>query len=272
VPGAAAVTAGLIAIVYAINESVERGWTSRATIGITALGVALLAVFAVVERRARSPIVPLGVYRQRTLMLAMGAAALVFASFLGFNLQLTLFMQQVLGYSAIEAGLAWLATSVLAVVMGIAVAARLIGRVGAGITLVAGQVSAAGGLLWLSRLQVDATYVTDLMPGLLLLGVGIGLSGIAAQVAAFIGIDRSVAGVAGGLVESCREIGGALGTAVIATVVLAVPGSAADPAGADAFTAGLRRGALVAMVISSTAALAAGTLLRRAERAAAAAD
>ena len=145
VPGAAAVTAGLLALVYAINESVERGWTSRTTIGFAALGTVFLVVFAVVERRAPSPIVQRSVYRQRTLVVAMGVAALVFASFLGFNLQLTLFMQQVLGYSAIEAGLAWLATSTLAVVMGVAVAARLIGRVGAGRTLLAGQLSAAAG-------------------------------------------------------------------------------------------------------------------------------
>jgi len=272
VPGAAAVTAGLLALVYAINESVERGWTSRTTIGFAALGTVFLVVFAVVERRAPSPIVQRSVYRQRTLVVAMGVAALVFASFLGFNLQLTLFMQQVLGYSAIEAGLAWLATSTLAVVMGVAVAARLIGRVGAGRTLLAGQLSAAGGLLWLSRLQVDATYATDLLPGLLLLGVGIGLSGIAAQVAAFVGVDRSVAGVAGGLVESCREIGGALGTAIIATVVLGVADSGGDAGSPEAFTAGVRRGALVALGISVVAALVGGTLLRHAERRAAAAE
>jgi hypothetical protein len=133
------------------------------------------------------------------------------------------------------------------------------------------------GLLLLARVPADAAYWTDVFPGFLALGIGIGFSGMAAQVAAFIGVENSVAGLAGGMVETAREIGGALGTAIVATVAIArsdeLLGRLGDsPANrAVALTEGFQRGLLVAAGFSIVAALAAGLLLRRAERAAAAA-
>jgi EmrB/QacA subfamily drug resistance transporter len=268
VPGAITVTTGLMAVVYGIHQSVERGWTSLGSLGALAAGITLLAVFAVIERRAPSPILPPAVFRQPTLATAAVAAALLFGSFLGFNFQVSLLMQQVLGYTAIEAGLAWLAASIGAVVVSVAAAARAVERFGAGSTLAAGQCLAVVGLLLLSRVPSDARYVSDLFPGMLLIGVAVGLSATAVQVAAFIGVERSVAGIAGGIVESFREIGGALGTAIIATVVLAHAGSRGGVTGgeAHAFVAGVHRGAFVAAVLSATAALIAATVVRRSER------
>jgi EmrB/QacA subfamily drug resistance transporter len=270
--GAVLVTSGLMAVVYAINKSVDNGWTSPTTVGFVAGGLVLLALFVAVERRAPSPLLPLGMLRRRTLTWSIVVATLVFGSFLATIFQASLFMQQVLGYSAMRTGLAYLAIAGTAVVVAAGVAAPVVGRLGAGSALALGQTGMAVGLLWLARVPVDADYWTDLFPGFVLVGVGIGFSGMAAQVAAFIGVDQSVAGLAGGLVETAREVGGALGTAVVATVavgragdVLAAEGGV-DSAVPAALTEGFQRGSLVAAGLAAAAALAAAVFLRPAER------
>ncbi|HEV7761773.1 MAG TPA: MFS transporter, partial [Acidimicrobiales bacterium] len=220
-PGAVAVTTGLMAIVYAINKSIDAGWTSATTLGFLGAGAVLLAVFVAIEARTRSPLLPLAMFRRRTLTTANVVAALVFASFAALIFQASLFMQQVLHYSAIRTGVAYLAIAVTAFVVAGAVAAKVVDRRGAAVALVIGQSSSAVGLLLLARVPADAAYWTDVFPGFLALGIGIGFSGMAAQVAAFIGVENSVAGLAGGMVETAREIGGALGTAIVATVAIA---------------------------------------------------
>lgn len=193
-------------------------------------------------------------------------------SFLATIFQASLFMQQVLGYSAMRTGLAYLAIAGTAVVVAAGVAAPVVGRLGAGSALALGQAAMAAGLLWLARVPVDADYWTDLFPGFLLVGVGIGFSGMAAQVAAFIGVEQPVAGLAGGLVETAREVGGALGTAVVATVAVGRAGDVLAAEGGEAsavpvaLTEGFQRGSLVAAGLALVAALAAATLLRPAER------
>jgi EmrB/QacA subfamily drug resistance transporter len=275
-PGAVAVTTGLMAIVYAINKSIDAGWTSATTLGFLGAGAVLLAAFVAIEARTRSPLLPLAMFRRRTLTTANVVAALVFASFAALIFQASLFMQQVLHYSAIRTGVAYLAIAVTAFVVAGAVAAKVVDRRGAAVALVIGQSSSAVGLLLLARVPADAAYWTDVFPGFLALGIGIGFSGMAAQVAAFIGVEDAVAGLAGGMVETAREIGGALGTAIVATVAIArsdeLLGRLGDsPANrAVALTEGFQRGLLVAAGFSIVAALAAGLLLRRAERAAAA--
>jgi EmrB/QacA subfamily drug resistance transporter len=272
IPGAVTVTGGLMAIVYAINKSVDLGWTSTTTLGFLAAGAALLVVFVAVESRSRSPLLPLAMFRRGTLTTANVVAALVFASFSALIFQASLFMQQVLRYSAVRTGVAYLAIAVTGFVVAGAVAAKVVDRRGAGVALLIGQSSAAVGLLLLTRVPVDAAYWTDVFPAFLLLGIGIGFSGMAAQVAAFIGVEKAVAGLAGGMVGTAQEVGAALGTAIVATVALARaddvlaergPGAAARAA---ALTEGFQRGTLVAAGFSVVAALAAGSLLRRAER------
>jgi len=277
IPGALTVTGGLMAIVYAINKSIDLGWTSATTLGFLGAGAVLLAAFVVVESRSRSPLLPLAMFRRRTLTTANVVAALVFASFSALIFQASLFMQQVLRYSAVRTGVAYLAIAVTAFVVAGAVAAKVVDRRGAGVALLIGQSSAALGLVLLTRVPVDAAYWTDVFPAFFLLGVGIGFSGMAAQVAAFIGVEKSVAGLAGGMVETAREVGGALGTAVVATVAIARSDDVLAELGSDgaaratALTEGFQRGSLVAAGFSVVAALAAGLLLRRAERAARAA-
>jgi EmrB/QacA subfamily drug resistance transporter len=274
--GATSVTAGLLAMVFAINKSVDYGWTSPTTLSFLAGGLALLGLFVAVERRAASPLVPLSMFSRRTLTTANVAAALMFGAFFATIFQATLFVQQVLGYSAIGTGVAWLASTASSLVVAGAIAPRVVNRFGAGTSLMIGQGIVAAGLLYLSRAPVDAAYWSDLFPGLLAFGVGLGFSIMAAQVAAFIGVEDAVAGLAGGMVETAREVGGALGTAIVATVAIAraddVLGAIGREPGAEAIalTEGFQRGTLVAAGFSFAAALAAGLLLRRAERAAAA--
>jgi len=274
--GAASVTAGLMAVVYGIHQSVDHGWTSAATLGFLAAGAALLALFAVVEGRTRQPLLPLAMFRRPTLNAANLVAALAFGSFFATIFQASLFMQEVLRYSAIRTGVAYLAIAGTAFVVAGAVAARVVDRRGAATALVIGQLGVAAGLLLLTRVPVDAGYWADVFPGFLLIGIGMGFTGMAAQVAAFIGVPNSVAGLAGGMVETAREIGGSLGVALVGTVALArandVAAGAVGAGGVDpavALTEGFQQGALLAAGFSLAAAVVAALVLRPAERRAA---
>lgn len=256
----------MLAVVYAISKSVDYGWTSRSTLGALAGGAGALGLFVVVENRAVSPLIPLSMFRLRTLTTASIVAALVTGSFFGTAFQITLFLQLALGYSPLRTGLAGIVTAGSAVVVATTIAARVVGRLGAGRTLVIGQAITAAGLLYLSRAPVGATYWSDLFPAFLALGIGIGLSGVAVQVVAFTGVRDKVSGLAGGVISTAQEIGAAVGLAVVTTAAAAhsadVPPTGGAPvARAIMLTAGFQRGALVAAGFSVAAALTAGLLL-----------
>ncbi len=270
--GAVTVTGGLLGVVYAINKSVDHGWSSPATLGVLSAGLAMLGLFVIMERRAARPLVPLSMFRLRTLTAANVVAALVMGAFFGTAFQTTLFLQQVLGYSPLDTGAANLIGAASSVVVAATIAARVVGRVGSAWTIVLGQVFAVAGLFYLARVPVDASYWRDLFPALFALGTGIGLSGVAIQVAAFIGIKDDDFGVAGGMVSTAQEVGAALGLAIVATAAITrsgadAPTRAGEPvASVAALTEGFQHGALVAASFSVAAALAAGLLLRRAEQ------
>jgi EmrB/QacA subfamily drug resistance transporter len=275
--GAVTVTTGMLAIVYAINKSAGYGWTSAVTLCVLAGGAAMLGLFVIVEQRVTAPLIPLSMFRLKTLTTASIAAVLVMGSFFGLAYLSTLFLQQVLGYSPLRTGAAGVITAVSSIIVSSAVAARVVGRIGAARTLAIGQGIAVAGLLYLSRASVHAGYWRDLFPAFLASGIGIGLSGVAVQVAAFIGVKDKVSGLAGGMVSTAQEVGAALGLAIIATAALARSAEVTRAAGSQptvralAQTAGFQRGALVAAGFSIAAALVAGLMLRRAERAAASA-
>jgi EmrB/QacA subfamily drug resistance transporter len=275
--GAITVTTGLLGIVYAINRSVDYGWTSPTTLGVLAGGAVMLGLFVIVEQRATAPIVLLSMFRLRTLTTANIVAVLVMGSFFGMAYLGTLFVQQVLGYSPLRAGAAVVITAVASVVASMAIAPRVVGRIGAARALVVGQGIAAAGLLYLARVPLHAGYWTDLFPAFLAAGIGIGLAGVAVQISAFTGVNDTVSGLAGGMISTAQEVGSALGLAIIATAALSVTGASALTSGrrnavqALAQTAGFHRGALVAAGFSVAAALIAGLLLRPAERTAASA-
>jgi EmrB/QacA subfamily drug resistance transporter len=275
--GAVMVTTGMLGVVYAINKSAGSGWTSPITLGVLAGGLAMLGLFVIVEQRVTAPLIPLSMFRLRTLTTANIIAGLVMGSFFGTGFQITLFLQQVLGYSPLRTGAAGVITAVSSIIVASAIAARVVGRIGAARTLVIGQGIAAAGLLYLSQTAAHASYWDDLFPAFFASGIGIGLSGVAIQVAAFTGVKDKVSGLAGGMVSTAQEVGAALGLAIIATAALARSAEVTHATGSQtavralAQTAGFQRGALVAAGLSIAAALTAGLLLRRAERTAAAA-
>jgi EmrB/QacA subfamily drug resistance transporter len=268
VAGAVTVTSGLMAIVYGINTSAEHGWASATVVGPLVLGAALLAAFVAIESRVRAPLMPLSILRHRTLTAAIGVSLLLWGSHFAVIFQGTLFMQQTLGYSAILTGSAWLAATCSAFVVAGGIAPRVLGAIGPARSVVIGQVVMAAGLLRLATVSVDSGYWSHLFPAYLAFGMGMGLSMVALQVAAFSGIDSSVSGLAGGLIETSREIGGAIGVAVVATLAIARADDAlaSGAAPAAALTEGYQQASIASALLSVAAAILAALLLRRAER------
>ena len=219
--GATAVTGGLLLLVYALNRGVDHGWTSASTLALFAGALLLLATFVRLESRSRSPLVPGAILRNRTMVASDIAAFLLFGSFFSFIFLATLLMQQLLLYSPTRTGVAWLATSVTAFLAAGIAGARLVSSIGVRRLLIAGMSLLLLGLLWLVRVPPGASYITDLLPGFLLVGIAIGLCAPSAQIGALTGVAERSVGLASGLVETMREIGGAVGIAVVSTVLVA---------------------------------------------------
>jgi EmrB/QacA subfamily drug resistance transporter len=218
--GAITVTGGLLALVYALNRGADDGWGAASTLLLFALAGALLVSFVRVERHAREPLVPARVVRHRQVVVSNALAFFAFGAFFAFIFLGSLFMQQVLGYSPTETGLAWLATSATAFVVAGITGARLVNVFGARtLMLVAMGCLIATGVL-LMRAPAGADYVTDLLPAFLLAGVAIGVAPVTIQIGAFSGVSGAAAGIAAGLVETMREIGGAVAVAAVSTVLI----------------------------------------------------
>ena len=224
VAGATAVTGGLLALVYGLNRGAEDGWTATTTLALFAVAAALLASFVRIEARSPAPLVPAAAVKHRTLVAANLSAFFAFSAFFSFIFLGSLFMQQVLGYSPTKTGVAWLATSVTAFAASAVAGARLVAVIGVRKLLVIGLSLLAIGMVWLSRVPADASYLTDLLPGFLLAGVAIGLCAPSAQIGALSGVSESTSGLASGLVETMREIGGAAGIAAVSTALVSRSG------------------------------------------------
>ncbi len=225
VAGATTVTGGLLLIVYGLSRGAEDAWTSATTVLCFAGAVLLIAAFLRVEARSHAPLVPFAAVRNRTLVAANLSAFFTFGAFFAFIFMGSLFMQQVLGYSATRTGVAWLSTSLTAFVAAALAGAQLAGRVGVRRLLVTGLTLLAIGMLWLAtQVSADAGYVTDLLPGFLLAGVAVGLCAPSAQIGALSGVSESTSGLVSGLVETMREIGGAAGVAAVSTVLVSRSG------------------------------------------------
>jgi EmrB/QacA subfamily drug resistance transporter len=225
VAGATTVTAGLLLFVYALHHAANHGWVSVSTVVLFAVSAALLAAFVRIEIRSAAPLVPPATVRNRTLVAANVTAFLAFSALLSFIFIASLLMQEELGYSPIRTGLSWLATTATIVATSM-IAARLTARFGVRWLLIGGLSLVAVGTLWLTRVPADATYVVDLLPAFLLAGIGFGLCGPAVQIGALSGVRSSESGLASGLMETTREIGGAAGVAVVSTVLVAGSGLA----------------------------------------------
>ncbi len=215
--GAVTVTAGLSVLVYALVDAADAGWGSTQTVGLLALSAALIAAFLAIELRSASPLMPLRIFRLRTLTGANAVGLLVGASLFSAFFFISLYMQQVLGYSAIEAGLAYLPLTA-AIMASAAVGSQLVTRFGFKPILATGMLSIAVGLLWFSQVSVGGSFTTDILGPSLFMAVGLGFAFVTSTIAAVSGVQEREAGLASGLINTSQQIGGALGLAVLATI------------------------------------------------------
>ncbi|MGW1072994.1 MFS transporter [Streptomyces sp. NPDC002537] len=258
-PGAVSVTAGLTALVYGIISTETHGWGSPAVWVPLAAGVLLLLAFLAVEAKVAHPLVPLGILRRRSLatanLVVLGMGAATFAMWF----LLSLYFQQILDYSAVEAGLCFLPGS-LSIIAGAQLATRLVPRTGPRPLLVTGMALSTVGFVWLSRIGADGSYAADVLAPFVLATFGAGLAMMPATVAATSGTARAEAGLASGLVNTSRQVGGALGLALLATVASHVTASrlAGHPHDVQsALAAGYGRALLIAAAFTACAALGA---------------
>ncbi|MEO6859256.1 MAG: MFS transporter [Solirubrobacteraceae bacterium] len=219
--GALAATVGLSLLVLGIVRTDQTGWSSAPTLGLIAGGAILLGIFVIIEGRfASHPLMPLRIYASRALSAANVVVLLVGGATFGMWFFVSLYLQQVLGYSPIKAGLAFLPMT-LCIVVGSTLASRVVARIGTKPLLVTGMSAQAIGLLLFTRVAVHGTYVGDMLLASLLVAIGIGLSFVPATIAAVAGVAPAEAGLASGLVNTARMFGGALGLAVLAAIATA---------------------------------------------------
>ena len=215
--GAVAVTGGLMLLVYGLTRAPTVGWGSAATIGAFIGSAVLIGAALVIEHRSRSPLIDLKIFRRRTLTGANVVALLLGTMLFAMFFLLTLYQQDVLGYSPLRTGVHNLAIA-LTVIAASGVAQALVTRVGVKPVLTAGLVFIGAGLAFYTQISPDGSYVTDLLPGFLLTGAGLGFSFVPVSIAALGGITNREAGLASGLITTSQQIGGAIGLAVLSTV------------------------------------------------------
>ncbi len=237
VAGATSITAGLMLLVYAMTRATSDGWGSPTTLLLLAGAVALVAAFVVIELRSRSPLLPMRMFRLRTLAAANAMMAIVSAVAFSEFFLLTLYLQDVLGYSAVQTGAAFAAFA-LTVVVASNVAQAVVGRIGVRGTLTAGVASSVLSVALLTRLPVHGHYFWDLFPGFVLGGAGMGLAFVPITIAGLAGVERADAGVASGLINTSRQIGGAIGLAAASAIVASSSSSYLQSHPADVASSG----------------------------------
>jgi EmrB/QacA subfamily drug resistance transporter len=266
--GAVLVSAGLALLVYAISEAPNVGWGTARTILLLIASGALLVAFVVNERRIHDPLMPFDIFRVRTVAGANAVGALLGAVIFANFFLLTLYVQDILGFSPIKTGLTFLATAGTAVVSA-GVAQALTTRFGAKPIIIIGLALLTGAMIWYSQIPVDGSYAADLLPGYLMVGVGIAFAFVPVSIAALAGVAEREAGLASGLINTSQQIGGAIGTAVASTVFLShfrtLLGEGRSRA--DALTHGYGYGFWALAFFGVAAIIAAVVLIRREEMA-----
>jgi predicted MFS family arabinose efflux permease len=228
VAGATTITLGLSALVFALLDAEDAGWGSAQTIGILAASAILLIAFVAIERRSQAPLVPFRIFRLRTITGANVVGILVGASLFSMFFFISLYMQQVLGYSAIKAGLSYLPLAV-AIILSAGIASSLVTKVGFKPILATGMVLIATGLLWFSRISPDGTFLADILGPSLLAAVGLGFAFVPVTIAAVSGVEDREQGLASGLINTSQQVGGALGLAILAAIANSEIGTSRDP-------------------------------------------
>jgi EmrB/QacA subfamily drug resistance transporter len=215
--GAVTITCSLSLLVYAISKAPQVGWASGRTVGLLIGAAVLFVAFLAIETRSASPMVPFDIFRIRTVTGANICGFLIGVVVFSNFFLLTLYVQQVLGYSALKTGLTFLATAG-PVVLVAGISQALVTRVGPRPVMAVGLTLITGGMLWYTQIPVQGRFVTHLLPGYLLVGVGMAFSFIPMSIAALAGVEPQEAGLASGLINTAQQIGGALGVAIVATV------------------------------------------------------
>ena len=215
--GAASVTAGLSVLAYALLDASSAGWGSAKIIGLLALSAVLIATFVAIELRSTAPLVPFRIFRLRTLTGANVVGILLGASLFSMFFFISLYMQQVLGYSAIHAGLSYLPLAVT-IIVAAGLGGQLVTRFGFKAVLATGMAFVALGLAWFSQVSVGGGFTTDILGPSLLAAIGLGFGFVTSTIAAVSGVDQREQGLASGLINTSQQIGGALGLAVLSTI------------------------------------------------------
>ena len=264
IAGAITVTAALMLAVYAIVNGNEAGWTSMRTLGLLALAVALLAAFLWIETRTPSPLVPLGLLRERNVATANGIGVLWAAAMFAWFFLSALYLQTVLGYGPLLVGLAFLPSNLIMGAFSLGLSAKLVMRFGIKLPLAFGLTLAAGGLLLFARAPVNGNFVVDVLPGMILLGFGAGIAFNPVLLAAMSGVKPSDSGLASGIVNTSFMMGGALGLAILASLAAARSAGllAAGATQLAALNGGLHAAFLVGALCAAVAATMGYSLLR----------
>ena len=264
--GAVLVTGGLMALVYGITEANDFGWGSATTWAIFAGALAVLGAFVAWERRHPEPLMRFGILRTRTVLGANVTGFILGTVLFSMFLMLTLYMQQVLDYSAMKSGVAYLATAGTAIIWS-AVAAQLVNRLGVKPVLIAGMSFLTIGIAYLAQVSVGGSYLADLLPGFLLIAVGIGFSFVPISIAALAGVQPAEAGLASGLINTSQQIGGALGIAALSAIATSRTTDSVE-GGAQlqvALVDGFQGALWAAAAVGVLGIVAAATLIRREE-------
>ena len=215
--GAASITGGLMVLVYAMTRATQHGWATGETAGLLAASAALIGAFFVIEARSKAPLLPLRIFRLRTLTASNISGLLLAGAVFSQFFLLTLYMQQVLHYSALKTGVAYIALT-LTIIAFSGVSQALATRIGVRSVLTAGLALSAVGLVLYAQLPVDGHYFWDLFPAFLVSGVGLALAFVPMSIGALTGVREADAGVASGLINTSQQIGGAIGVAVATTL------------------------------------------------------
>jgi EmrB/QacA subfamily drug resistance transporter len=262
--GAVTVTAGLALLVYAISKAPDVGWGSARTILLLLASIALLAAFTVIELRSRSPLMPFRIFRLRTLAAANVVGFLLGAVIFANFFVLTLYVQQVLGWSALKTGVTFLATAGTTVIWA-GVAQALTTRFGPRPVIVTGMLVLAAALGWYTQIPVDGQYWPDLLPAYVIFALGLAFAFVPVSIAAFLQVESHEAGLASGLLNTSQQVGGAIGVAVAATIFTTQAKSLLKTGHppAEAFTSGYQHAFWALLAIALAGAGAAFVLLTR---------
>ncbi|HYG44008.1 MAG TPA: DHA2 family efflux MFS transporter permease subunit [Bordetella sp.] len=266
--GAITVTLSLMLAVYAVVNGNEAGWTSPQSLGLLFVAAALMAAFLFIESRAEAPLMPLGLFRLRNLACANGVGVLWAGAMFAWFFISALYMQVVLGYSAMQVGLAFLPGNLIMAACSLGVSARLVMRFGIRAPLAAGLGMAALGLALFAQAPIDGQFAVHILPGMVLLGLGAGIAFNPLLLAAMNDVPPRESGLASGVVNTAFMMGGALGLAILASLAAARTGTlaAAGAALPEAINGGYRLAFMLGAICAGTAALLGGLLLRNAPR------